>query len=111
MSTIRNPKEKKRLSYERDHYNRNGENNKSWRKAKPLKKRKAVKAFRKSSNDLIKVVGGGDGAMNAERKLMSLRKEKIVDWGSIRLGDFVAGRKEMRAKRVNSRKRRQGYEA
>ncbi len=35
MSSVRNPQEKKQLSYERDHYNRNGESNKSWRKTKP----------------------------------------------------------------------------
>jgi ribosomal protein L32E len=37
MSKVKSASEKKRLSYERDHYNRSGENNKSWRKAKPLK--------------------------------------------------------------------------
>jgi hypothetical protein len=110
MSTVHNPQEKKRLSYERDHYNRNGENNKSWRKAKPIKKKKAVKSFRKSSNDLTKVVARGDAPMNAEKKLGSLKQKKVVDWGSIRLGDFVANRKEMRATRVGSRKRRQKTE-
>jgi len=57
MSSIHTPQEKKRLAYQRDHYNRNGESNKAWRKAKPRKKAKARRAFRKASNDLLRVSG------------------------------------------------------
>ncbi|MBK8479214.1 MAG: hypothetical protein IPL39_23920 [Opitutaceae bacterium] len=105
MSSTHTPQEKKRLSYSRDHYNRNGENNKSWRKAKPLKKRKAVRAFRKASNDLTKVVAGGAAPKNAEKRLGSIRKKKILDWGSIHLSEFVATRKAQLAKRAGKPKR------
>ena len=42
MSTVKTPTEKKRLAYERDHYNRNGESNKAWRKAKPPERRMQI---------------------------------------------------------------------
>lgn len=106
MSSVQNPEDKKRLSYERDHYNRNGENNKSWRKVKPLKKRKAVRRFRKASNDLLKMTGSDRGSLSAERKLGSIRKDRVYDWGSVHLQQFVADRKETRKKRVGSKVRR-----
>ncbi|MBB5036524.1 hypothetical protein [Prosthecobacter dejongeii] len=105
MSSIRNPQEKKRLSYNRDHYNRNGENNKSWRKKKPLKKRSSRKSFRKTSNDLVKVVAdGNDAPVNAAKKLGDLCQSKVLDWGSIHLREFVTNRKEMRQERSQSDK-------
>ena len=70
-----------------------------------MKKRKAIRAFRKASNDLIKVVAGDAAPKNAERKLSSVRKQKIEDWGSIHLAEFVAARKARRAKRVGRHKR------
>src|SRR5687768_17298379 len=106
MSSVHNPQEKKRLSYARDHYNRNGESNKAWRKAKPVKKRRARKGFRKSLNDLTRVVAAGQASENAERKLGSLRKKKVNDWGSIHLKEFVATRKRERSNRVKAKKLR-----
>lgn len=104
MSSVRNPQEKKQLSYERDHYNRNGESNKSWRKTKPKKKRKARKSFRKASNDLVKIVAGEVTSLNAVKKLGSVSQRKVTDWGAIHLREFVENRKEMRQARIDSRK-------
>lgn len=102
MSSVRNPQEKKQLSYERDHYNRNGENNKSWRKTKPKKKQCARKSFRKASNDLVKVMGDGDAAVNVVRKLGSISQNKVNDWGAIHLRQFIANRQQMRQERNDS---------
>lgn len=102
MSAVQNPQEKKRLSYVRDHYNRNGENNKSWRRKKPIKKRDARRAFRKASNDLVKVIADGDGPVNAVKKLGSVLQSKVHDWGAIHLRQFVENRKEQRQVRADS---------
>lgn len=60
MSSVRHPQEKKRLSYERDHYNRNGKNNKSWRKAKPVKKQAARRSFRRAADALVRASPQGE---------------------------------------------------
>ena len=95
MSSIRTPREKKRLAYERDHYNRNGESNKAWRKAKPLKKAKARRAFRKASKDLLRVAGTEPDAAsdNVARKQNSIRQRRVNDWGAIHLREFVETRR------------------
>src|SRR5262245_15068840 len=55
MSKVKDPVEKKRLAYERDHYNRGGQTDKGWRKIKPRKKAKARRVFRRTSNALTRV--------------------------------------------------------
>lgn len=107
MSSVRPPQEKKRLAYARDHYNRNGESNKAWRKSKALKKAKSRRAYRKKSNDMLAAHTHEDGApVTSIRKLQGARALKIADWGSIRLCDFVAGRKQQRQAMVGARKAR-----
>jgi len=95
MGSIRKPQEKKRLAYERDHYNRNGESNKAWRKAKPLKKARARRAFRKASKDLLRVVGHepDTASESVVRKQNSIRQRRVKDWGAIHLREFVATRR------------------
>ena len=95
MSKVKPPTEKKRLADGRDHYNRNGENNKAWRKAKPLKKAKARRAFRKAGQDLLHVsIGSAEaGATNAARKAASNKQRFVKDWGAIPLRDFVETRR------------------
>ena len=95
MSKVKSPTEKKRLAYERDHYNRNGQNNKAWRKAKPCKKAKARRAFRKASKDLLQVVGSSpeDAPESVARKQGSIEQRRVEDWGSIHLQEFVATRR------------------
>jgi hypothetical protein len=113
MSSIHTPKEKKRLAYERDHYNRNGESNKAWRKAKPLKKTKARKAFRKASKDLLRVVGTEpDGASDSVvRKQNSIRQRRVNDWGAIHLREFVATRRVRNSLNKGAKKaRRKAHE-
>ncbi len=93
MSKVTSPTEKKRIAYERDHYNRNGESNKAWRKTKPLKKAKARRAFRKASKDFLQVVGDStDAPESAARKEGSVQQRRVEDWGAIYLRKFVATR-------------------
>jgi hypothetical protein len=112
MSAVRHPLEKKRLAYSRDHYNRNGESNKAWRKTKPLKKAKAQRAFRKKSNDLLATCTSEETAPLASvRKRESARLRKITDWGSVALHDFVKGRKAKRQAMIGARKMRKAKRA
>ncbi len=114
MSSAYSPQEKKRLAYERDHYNRNGESNKAWRKAKPLKKAKARRAFRKASNDLLRVCAAQSESVSgsAWRKQVSMRQRQIKDWGPIFLKDFAATRRVRNSVNWGAKKaRRKAYEA
>ena len=107
MSRIKNPVEKKRIAYARDHYNRNGESNKAWRKTKPLKKAKANRAFRKKLKDLTPICSLDKSAPVASvRKLEGARHHKVSDWGQVHLREFVAWRKERRQSSIGARKRR-----
>lgn len=112
MSSVRDPQDKKLLAYSRDHYNRNGESNKGWRKTKPLKKAKEQRAFRKKANDLLASCTSEESAPLASvRKLEGARVRKITDWGSIALRDFVAGRKAKRQAMIGARKKRKASRA
>ena len=95
MSKVKSPTEKKRFAYERDHYNRNGESNKAWRKIKPSKKAKARRAFRKASKDLLQVAGSSpeNAQQSIVRKQGSIEQRRVEDWGSIHLQEFVATRR------------------
>lgn len=107
MSRVKNPVEKKRISYARDHYNRNGESNKSWRKTKPLKKAKANRAFRKKLKDLTLICALDESAPVASiRKLQGARHRKVIDWGPVHLREFVAWRKERRESSTGAKKTR-----
>ena len=107
MSSVKSPKEKKRLSYEHDHRNASGEPPKAWRKQKPLKKAKANRAFRKTTNDLLlATLSEADASLNARRKAGSVTKEKIIDWGTVKLRGYVKGRIVQRKAMVGARKRR-----
>jgi hypothetical protein len=97
------PQEKKKLSYARDHVNRSGENQKSWRKAKPLKKRKAVRSIRKAVSDILR---SKEEDVDSSPKLLSLKQKKIEDWGVRNLGDHITEQKKWRADRVGLKKTR-----
>jgi hypothetical protein len=97
------PQEKKKLSYARDHVNRSSENQKAWRKAKPLKKRKAVRSIRKAVSDILR---SKEEDLDSSPKLLSLKQKKIEDWGVRNLGDHINLQKKWRAGRVGLRKAR-----
>lgn len=54
MSSIQNPQEKKRLSYERDHYAKGAKSDKGFRNTWPKKKRKANRAIRHATATLTR---------------------------------------------------------
>jgi putative protein kinase ArgK-like GTPase of G3E family len=95
------PQEKKKLSYARDHVNRSSENQKAWRKAKPLKKRKAVRSIRKAVSDILR---SKEEDLDSSPKLLSLKQKKIEDWGVQNLGDHITQQKKWRSERAELRK-------
>jgi hypothetical protein len=54
MSSVHSPQQKKRLSYERDHYAKGAKSDKGFRKTWPRKKRKANRAFRHAADTLTR---------------------------------------------------------
>ena len=107
MSSVQNPAEKKRLAYERDQYNRGGENNKAWRKSKPVKKAKARRAYRKTANDLTRTCVADETVPTAAcRKLEGVRQRRIIDWGSMSLREFVISRQAGRECAIGARQER-----
>jgi len=98
VSKVKDPVEKKRLAYKRDHYNRGGESNKSWRKSKPFKKAKARRAFRKNSNYFIRSSPLEEGTqIAANRKHGGVKQREVRDWGVMNLKQFVKSRLARRA--------------
>lgn len=107
MSRVKNPQDKKRLAYEHDHRNASGQPPKGWRNTKPLKKAKANRAFRKASNDMLQATMADDGAsQSATRKAGSVIKEKVIDWGPVKLGSYVQMRLRHRKASVGAKKLR-----
>jgi hypothetical protein len=94
------PQQKKALSYKRDHYTRGGESTVAWRKAKPLKKRKAVRAQRRKQETAVKKrVDDEVGAeTSAVRRLNSVRQKEVEDWGVMSLAEYVEKRQSKRAR-------------
>jgi hypothetical protein len=114
MSSIHTPQQKKQLAYKRDHYNRNGENNKAWRKAKPLRKAKARRAFRKANKDLLRVCADDPESVpqGPLRKQNSIQQRRVTDWGAIHLKEFVATRRVSNSLNAGAKKaRRKAREA
>ena len=90
MSRIKSPQEKKRLEYEHGHRNASGQPPKGWRNTKPLKKAKANRSFRKATNDALQATLDEEvAAQSALRKAGSIIKEKVLDWGKVKLGSYV----------------------
>ena len=107
MSRVKNPQDKKRLAYELDHRNASGESVKAWRRNKPLKKAKAIRAFRKSTNDLLQAtLSEEDAAQTATKKAGSIAQEKIIDWGPVKLGAYVKLRLSHRKASIGAKNRR-----
>lgn len=91
------PQEKKALSYARDYVTRGGESKIAWRRAKPLKKRKAVRSFRRKLRTAISKGVEEDSATTSEtavqRKLGAFKQKKVVDWGVMSLKTYVEDKK------------------
>jgi len=91
------PQEKKALSYKLDHYTLTGENDKSWRRKRPLKKawgRRDVR--RKSRQSVVHILDGGEIHEQADAKLHSIRSRKVHNWGVMSLEEIVTLRRSRR---------------
>jgi hypothetical protein len=107
MSKLRDPVEKKRPAYERDHYNRGGQHDKGWRKIRPLKKMKARRAFRKASNDHTRSSAVEETTPTAAiRKHGGVKQRDVPDWGAMSLKSFVHSRLSRRSASVGAKKKR-----
>ena len=88
------PQEKKRLAYERDHYNRGGQSLPAWRRLKRRKKRKSTHSLRRKQRlQLLKLGGEDDSELAARRRYTTLKVRKVHDWGAIGLREFVDTRR------------------
>jgi hypothetical protein len=97
MSKVKSAPEKKRLSYERDHYNRSSWNNKTWRKTKQVRKANARRVFRKAANDAVRAVADDDpDTTTAPKRKQAIRQRPVAELGSIHLREFVATRRRTR---------------
>lgn len=98
------PQEKKRLAYERAHYNRGGQSLPSWRRLKPRKKRKSTHSLRRKQRmQLLKLGGEHEPELTAQRRYTTLRVRKTGDWGAISLREFVKSRRARSQRRRNQK--------
>jgi len=96
------PQEKKQLSYERDRRNSYGENDKSSRKAIPLRKRLAARSYRRSTKQELPnapVVASTEDLDAAEAAVRAVRRSEWKKRADIPLGEFIALQKRWRDNR------------
>jgi len=100
MNSVHTPQEKKRLSYERDHRVRGGENDKAFRRKWPIKKRKASRSFRHAAESMTLLA-----LQNAEADIdfRIIKKQQLTKWGVASLGDTVTARQALRASRFGAK--------
>ncbi len=94
MSSVHNPKEKKRLSLARDHYSK-GEHDKDrtwWRKERDLQH-----AYRRR----VKVGLGHSG--EGEEEVAAIRRQRVKKWPVPPLRELVAHKLKKRRRRVGSK--------
>ena len=100
MSAVHTPQEKKRLSYEHDHRVRGGENDKAFRRKWPVKKRKTSRSFRHAADSMTRAAIADP---EADVDLRVIKRQRLSKWGVAALGDTVASRRELRARRVGAK--------
>ena len=103
MGSIRTPQEKKRLSYDRDRRVRGGESDKAFRKAWPIKKRKANRAFRRQAEVMTHSTKLDP---DAETDVRIIKRGRLVKWGVTKLRDDVARKQKRRAESFGAKKAR-----
>ena len=107
MSTVKTPKEKKRLSYKKDHVVDGGENDKSFRKNWPRKKARLNRAHRRKVAQVFVVPTTVD-ADEADSASKTIKRPKARKWGVLSLGEAVANHQESRVRNYGARKARRG---
>src|SRR5262245_308699 len=106
MKKQRSPQEKKQLSYERDRRNAYGENDKSPRKAIPLRKRIVARTYRHSTKQHLPADAGHasvDDLHDAEAKLLAVRRKYWKKHPDMPLGEFLERKRHFARIRENLR--------
>ena len=98
---MRSPQEKKALSYEKDHRNHYGENDKASRKAIPLRKRLVNRANRHDATRSLAAATGpadGDLAEAAEQRYLGKRPKRWATRPDKPLGQYIEDKAAWRAR-------------
>jgi hypothetical protein len=99
MSSVHSPQQKKELSYNRDHRAK-GKYDKAFRKTWPLKKRKAVRSFRRAANSLTaRTLYDAE----SDATISSIKQKKLKKWGAPSLREDVERRMERRERRIGAK--------
>jgi hypothetical protein len=104
------PQEKKLLSYERDRRNHYGENDKASRKLIPARKRRVVRSYRRATKKEIPknaLVRSHDDLVDAETRVLAVRRHWWKKWPDMPLGQFISQRQNMRVQREGRKKQAQ----
>ncbi len=101
MSSIHDPKEKKRLAYGRDHYSKSeyDKARKCWR----IKKQKAHRSYRRAADSLTKAAAF-DG--ESDSGISAVKQKKVPRWTVPSLRERVAGKLDRRARSIGAKKQR-----
>jgi hypothetical protein len=102
MSSVQNPKLKKQLAYERDHYSK-GKYDKRFRKAWPKIKRAMVRATRHVANQMVTPAANDFDVVIPDKPKT---KHRLRKRGSSTLREIVERKMERRTKGVGAKKRR-----
>ncbi len=98
MSSVKSPRAKKRLAYERDHV-APAEYPHAFRKQWPRKKARAGRAYRRKVRQLLRAAG-------ADAPVAAVRREEMRKWGTVPLRESVRLKQEKRRTMVGAHKAR-----
>lgn len=107
MSSVRNPQEKKRMAYTRDHYAKNeyDKARKGWR----IKKHKARRSYRHALDSLARAAASDDD--ESDSKISGVSRRRVRRWGVPSLRERVAHKLDRRARGVGAKKERRAERA
>jgi hypothetical protein len=100
MSSVHAAPEKKRLSYERDHRVRGGENDKAFRRKWPIKKSRANRSFRRAAGTMTR---SAVTHQHEEVDFGIIKNRPLTKWGVATLRETVANRQALRRRRVGTK--------
>ncbi len=116
MSKIKNPQEKKRLHYDKDHVVCGGESQHAFRKNWPRKKARVNREYRRRADQFIKeaaqvaqeAVSGYEYTSEITREFLrkSVTRKRLLKWGVATVRQIVLWRLESRAHRHGAKKAR-----